>query len=126
MSTGAKVFLASATFSGVTALSYWIVSSEPTGTTLLGFMVLAPLLVAVYLFAQARGARVLEDRPEVRPGDAAGESLGKFPTDSVWPVLLGAAGLAVALGLAYGIWVLVPSLVLFAVVVIGFVRESRG
>lgn len=123
MTTAAKVFLASAAFAAATGSLYWFVSYEWAGTVLLGSMVLAPGLVAAYLAARVRGAEVLpEDAKDAGPGDGAGP-VGGFVAASLWPFLLAAATMLLAAGLVYGVWLLLPAGVAFAVAAVGIARE---
>ncbi|MGH2725149.1 MAG: aa3-type cytochrome oxidase subunit IV [Actinomycetota bacterium] len=124
MTTGAKVFLGSAAFGAAVAGAYWVVSYEPTGTVLLGFFGVAPLLVAGYVALKARGTRRdPEDRPEATPAAAADEPLGEFAVESVWPVVLAAGAALVGGGLVFGLWLFVVGALVTAIAVVGFTRE---
>ena len=122
MRTGAKFFVLSSAFAVATAAAYWFSSYEPAGTALLASMGLAPGLVAAFLAKRSHAPHPAADRPDARPGDAAGQEIGPFASVSAWPVVFGAGAMLVAGGLAYGTWLLVVAIV-FVVGLVGFVRE---
>lgn len=119
MRTESWLFLGSAAFFAAIGLVYWFVSYENAGSTLLALGFVAVLLVALYLVAQARrlGPRP-EDRPDALPADGAGE-VGYFPGRSFWPLGAGAGATLVALGLIFGIWLVVAGGALLVASVIG-------
>src|SRR4029079_8185106 len=69
-----KLFAGAGAFLVVTSTAYWFASYEDAGTTMLALGVLAVLMVAGWLFVQARkvGLRP-EDRADARPEDGAGD-----------------------------------------------------
>lgn len=126
MRTATKMFAFSAFFSLGVGTVYWLLSHERAGAILLLFMFLAPLFIAGYLLLRARGLPLPEDDAEGRPGDGAGEDVGRFHAASIWPIVTAlGAGLAV-LGLVYGRWLALAGGTVMAAAVVGFMRESRG
>jgi hypothetical protein len=124
VTTAAKVFLGSAAFGAGVGTLYWFVTGEPTGTVLLAFFGTAPLIVAVYLWRRTRaGSTPAEDRPDADPAAVRGLEVGTFVAESAWPVIFAGASLLVAVGLVFGVWLLLPAGALFAVAAIGLVRE---
>jgi cytochrome c oxidase subunit IV len=125
-----RIFAGTGAFGFVVGGIYWFVSSEAAGTTLLLTMGIAPLVLAVYVQRQRSRLRGTEpspeDRPDATPQDAAGEVVGSFPTESVWPISLAGASVLVLGGLVYGPALLVLGLLGFAVAVGGLMRESRS
>lgn len=125
MSTAARVLLAAAAFIFVVDIVYWFVTYEPAGTFLLGVMVVGFLFAGGYIATASRGAVLSADRPDLRPQDAAGERVGVFAAASPWPLAL-AGGLLVALvGLVYGVWLLVPGIVITIAALLGLMRENN-
>lgn len=125
MRTGAKFFALSSAFSAAIGISYWLVASERAGTALLAAMGLAPLLVALFIWARTREAPPPEDRPDAAPDEGAG-GMGSFPSGSLWPVVLALGAALAAGGLVYGPWLLLLGGLVTAASVIGWMRESRG
>jgi Cytochrome c oxidase subunit IV len=124
VTTAAKIFVGGAAFGAAIGGLYWWVAREPTGTVLLAFFGMAPLIAATYLWRGTRGRPVPpEDRPEADPGGSAGLEVGTFSTESAWPIIFAGASLVVGVGLVFGTWLLLPAGVLFAVAAVGLVRE---
>jgi hypothetical protein len=123
-----RVFLFSASFSGLVALVYWFTSSERAGSLLLLFMFLAPLFVGTYLaFRRDRGLELqAEDDPNADLAAQAGAGLGRFASASAWPAVMGLGCLALTEGLVYGTWLVVAGTVLFVAAAVGLMAESRG
>ena len=107
------------------AALYWVTSYEPAGSVVLGFFIASLLYLSGWLFLQGRrtGARP-EDRTDAGPDD--GEAVvGWFPDRSIWPLVIGIASAILGLGLVFGRWVALPGVVLLAVAVVAFARESH-
>jgi uncharacterized membrane protein YphA (DoxX/SURF4 family) len=124
--TETKVLLYSAAFTLPVAAGYWFWSYEETGTLLLLFMVLAPLLMGGYLVVRGWRLRRPEDRPDADPSAGAGAAVGRFPAASVWPLVMGLGSAIAAVGFVFGIWPVFAGVVLLAVGAAGLLRESRG
>ena len=131
MRTGAKFFALSAAFSAAIGLSYWLVAYERAGTSLLASMALAPLLVALFIFARTggfgrtRGVPSPEDRSDARPGEGSGP-IGSFPEATLWPVVLALGTALAAAGIIFGPWLFLLGALVMTASVIGLMRESRG
>lgn len=122
----ARIFLFSAAFSLVVAVVYWFVSYERAGSALLLFMYLASLFLGVYLALRWWRARPAADDPEARHESAAGEEVGRFPGGTVWPFVFAVGALIALQGFIYGVWLLVPGLLLCASACLGLTLQSRG
>jgi hypothetical protein len=119
-----RLFAGGAFFFTVTASTYWFVSYEDAGTTMLGLSVAAFAFVAAWLWFQHRktGLRP-EDRGEALPSDGAGD-VGYFPASSAWPVVLAAGVVVLANGLVFGPPIAVVGLLLMVAGVFGYAREA--
>ena len=107
------------------AALYWVTSYEPAGSVVLGFFIVALLYLAGWLFLQSRrtGPRP-EDRTDAGP-DEGDPVVGWFPDRSIWPLVIGISSAVIGLGLVFGLWVALPGIVLLAVAVVAYARESR-
>jgi Cytochrome c oxidase subunit IV len=124
VTTAAKIFLGAAAFGVAIGGLYWWVAREPTGTVLLAFFGVAPLIAAAYLWRGTRAGPVPpEDRPDADAAASAGLDVGTFSTESAWPVIFAGASLVVGLGVVFGVWLLLPAGALFTVAAVGLVRE---
>jgi len=94
-----RLFLSSAAFTAVLAVSYWLVAHDPAGTVLLTFMTAGLLVIALYMFAAERNAGLLADQEDATPADARGERIGTFVLHSPAPFWIGLALAGVLLGL---------------------------
>ena len=121
-----KLFAGAGAFLVVTTVSYWFVTYEDAGTTMLGLGVLSVLMVAGWLLVQSRkvGLRA-EDRPDATQADGAGE-LGDFPSLSIWPFVIGAGAVVIANGLVFGVWLGVAGGLLLLVGLVGYAVESAS
>jgi hypothetical protein len=99
MKVALGLFVSSAAFTATLSLVYWLLSRDPAGTTLLGFMTAALLVVAGYLVFAERDADLYADRPDATMRDAAGEHVGTYITHSPIPFWVGIAVTAIVLGL---------------------------
>jgi len=127
MRVAVRILLGTAAFGLVVGAIYWFISYEAAGTTLLLGLGIAPLILAVYAARDRRGQAALpEDLPDAPPEQAAGEDVGSFPAESVWPIALAGASVLVLGGIVYGPALLVIGLLGGTVAVMGLMRESRG
>jgi hypothetical protein len=94
-----RLFVSSAAFTAVLAVSYWFVSRDPAGTTLLGFMTAALLVIAGYMFFAERDAGLLADDEHATPAQARGEHAGTFVVHSPAPFWIGLSIFGIVLGL---------------------------
>lgn len=115
-----RFFLAIGLILGVIAVVY-LPSGEEAGTVMLVVASILGLWCAVFLW---RNGRALEAGNAVDAAHA-GEEAMYLPTASPWPLGIG-AGLALVLnGLIIGIWFLVPGVMVLAVSIGGWARQSR-
>ena len=98
MKTALLLFVSSALFTGTLAVAYWFIAHEPAGTTLLGFMTAALLVIAGYMVFAERDADLFADKDDATMADAAGEHVGTFVTHSPAPFWIGVALTGVMLG----------------------------
>jgi len=130
MKVAVRILVGTAAFGLVVGAIYWFISYEAAGTTLLLALGIAPLILAGYAERDRRAgvgkASLPEDLPDARPQDAAGEDVGSFPAESVWPIVLAGASVLVLGGVVYGPALLVVGLLVGTVAVMGLMRESRG
>jgi hypothetical protein len=110
-------------FFALIAPIYWVLTSDPTGTTAL---VMTTLLCVVLGFYLAIVAGQIPERPEDRSDgeiiDGAGE-LGFFPPYSWWPLWAASAFGVCMLGIVFGWWLFIIGAVLGAVAVVGWIFE---
>ena len=84
------------------APAYWLVTSDPTGTSALVMTALLTTLVSFYLgFHATRMEPRPEDRKDGEIADGAGE-LGFFSPHSWWPLLIALSASTTAVGI--GLW----------------------
>ena len=102
---------------------YWYTSKDPTGTTALALSVALALLIGFYtLFTGRRLPPRPEDNPDGEIVEGTGE-VGFFSPHSWWPLFLGLAAATLALGVAFGWWLVLIGLMLVVFTSIGFVFE---
>jgi len=99
MTIARYLFLSSAAFTAVLAVSYWLVAHEPAGTVLLGFMTAALLVIALYMIVAERNAGLYADQEDATPAGARGERIGTFVLHSPAPFWIGVALAGLMLGL---------------------------
>jgi hypothetical protein len=99
MTVALRLFLSSAAFTAVLAVSYWLVAHDPAGTVLLGFMTVALLVIAVYMIATERNAGLFADDEDATPAGAHGERIGTFVLHSPAPFWIGLALMGLLVGL---------------------------
>lgn len=125
MKTEWRLFAGAGGFFALTGAIYWFVSYEHAGSTMLGLAVAAVLMVAGWLWFQSRrldGPRP-EDRVDAEPSDGAAD-VGYFPGSSIWPFVVGWAGVAIANAFVFGPWLGLAGGLLLVVGVIGYAVES--
>lgn len=114
MNVEGRVFAVVASFLGLTSLVYWYLSKDPTGGVALGFSFGLAFLIGYYLLFTARRMPPRpEDIGEAEIADGAGD-IGFFSPHSWWPLALAGGAALAALGLIFGIWlILIGAAVLF-------------
>ena len=106
---------------------YWFITYESVGTVLLLAFACTPAIIAV--FAIRHGSmreRRAEDDAEADPASEAGEVLGPFPAETVWPIFLVLGTIVTGASLVYGLILVPVGAALLVWSVLGFTRESRG
>jgi cytochrome c oxidase subunit IV len=105
---------------------YWFITYEPTGTTLLLAMGVAPMIMAYVVWRRTSGRRFPEDDDRASYADDAGDMLGHFSGGSLWPFVMAGGVLLGLQGFIYGRWLLISGLLIFSWATIGLMQESRG
>lgn len=126
MKIEAYLFAGVALFFLVTDVLYAVWSKEPGGTAVLTVAFLMSSLVT-YFFAgtyRRKGTRP-EDRKEAEIRENVGFR-GFFPPRSAYPVLTAAGSAVVAVGVVYGLWLVVLGLGVLLAGVFGFVFQFGG
>jgi len=124
--TEASLFTGVAAFFGVTAVGYGWFSEEPAGTAVLALAFLMAALVAFFLHVQyRRRGRRAQDRRDAQVAETAGP-LEFFPPGSPWPITTAAGSVIVALGVVYGLWLVLLGLGVLAQGVLGMVFQYAG
>ena len=98
MKTALGLFVSSALFAATIAVTYYFLTREPAGTTLLGFMAAALLVVALYMVFAERDADLYADNKDATMREAAGEHVGTYVTHSPAPFWIGLAIAGTVLG----------------------------
>jgi hypothetical protein len=102
---------------------YWLLSSDPTGTTALTLTVCLMGLMTFYLWHTSRHMDPRpEDRTDAEIADGAGE-LGFFSPHSWWPFYCGLALLICVLGVVFGWWLFIIGVGVGAITLSGFIFE---
>jgi hypothetical protein len=120
---GARIFLGLAAYFVFLAIVYALVSDEEyAGVVMLLLAGGLSLLTGSFLeYGRRHGLRQELAREDYeRPGELY------LPTTSVHPVVMGGGIIMLAAGLALGIWVLLPGLMVFGFGLYGFVQQSRA
>ena len=114
------LFLSSAAFGFIIAVTYWRVAhEEATGTILLGIMTAALSFAASYAIIAERNATLDGDNATMTNEAATGEDLGVFTTSSTWPILIAASA---AIGLCGIPWSPLLAAGGFAALIVGLWR----
>ncbi|MGH2755591.1 MAG: hypothetical protein ACRDLB_14335 [Actinomycetota bacterium] len=129
MSEEARFFLRISLYTGLITAVYWFVSYEWSGTVMLAFLFgsavffvsIVSLLVRTANAPVERNAPAprrlagalkavvgFEDDPAVEPQAPLEIEEDRFPTASIWPLVLSVGVLLVGLGLVYGAWLWIP------------------
>ena len=102
---------------------YWYTSYEVTGTTALALAVALCLLIGFYLLFTGRRLPMRpEDDNEGEIVQGTGE-VGFFSPGSWWPLYVGASAAFMAVGFAFGWWMVLIGFVALFLTSIGFVFE---
>lgn len=132
-----RLFVRAALYAAAAGVVYWLVSYEPAGTVLLGwlFVALVAFVATASAFAPSavgrmRGRSVLGTLNRVlgfdEPPNAAAPLEGGpdlIPTTSPWPIISAAAVVMIGLGMLFGPWLVVPGVVLLAAALVGWITQ---
>lgn len=132
-----RLFLRTGAWIVGAGIVYWLVSSEPAGTVLLGFLFVA--LLAFVLAGASFAPEAVRGLRDARPLRFVGRLIGfeervedppplrsdpgVVPLASAWPVITAAALVVVGMGLIFGTWLLLPGIVLVAIGGIGWLTQ---
>jgi len=124
MKFGYRLFFFFFAFYAVVTFVYWLMSSEPVGTTALALSAGLALIIGYYLwFTNRRTGGILpEDNLKAEIADGAGE-LGFFSPHSWWPLPVAASAAAAGLGLIIGWWLTLIAVGTLVISILGFVLE---
>lgn len=124
MKAEARIFIICTLFFSLVTPAYFLITSDPTGTSALTMTTLLAALVAFYLYYHAsRMEPRPEDRLDAEIADGAGE-LGFFPPYSWWPLWCASTLATMVFAAAYGAWwLLIIGAALGAVALSGWVFE---
>jgi len=112
-----------AVFFGVVSPVYWLLSSDPAGTSALVMTTLLAALIAFFLAVVAKQVPARpEDDKEAEVSDGAGE-LGFFPPYSWWPLWCAMALGVCVLGVIFGWWLLIIGAGIGIVTLCGYIFE---
>lgn len=127
MKTSTVIFALVAFFFFVVTPIYWLVSKDPTGTTVLAMTFGLGAMITFYFYLLSRRMPNLpDDRLDGEIAEMAGE-YGFFSPHSWWPLACGVAASVVFLGLATAWFIFIIGLAMAAIAVIGMVFEHyRG
>ncbi|HWC70559.1 MAG TPA: cytochrome c oxidase subunit 4 [Actinomycetota bacterium] len=127
MRVATRYFVLLGVFAFLAGVVYWFITYESVGTVLFLAFACTPAIIA--WFAIRHGSmrdRRPEDDADADPAERAGEVLGPFPAETVWPIFLVLGSITIGASLIYGL-ILVPlGAALFVWALLGFTRESRG
>jgi hypothetical protein len=124
--TEARLFTGVAVFFAVTAAGYGRRSAEPAGTAVLALACVMAALVAFFLHVQYRKrGRRAQDRRDAEVVDTAGP-VDFFPPHSPWPITTALGAVILALGVVYGLWLVLLGLGVLGHGVFGMVFQYAG
>lgn len=127
MRTATKYFIALAGFGFGFGTLYWFLTHERAGSILLWSLGLTALVIAAWVIRRRAFDGIgPQDAEDASPKDGAGESVGSFPEASIWPVFLVLGVIVTGVAVVYGLLLLPVGLAIWAVAVVGLVRESRS
>jgi hypothetical protein len=117
------IFSLLAVFLGTVAVVYWLVARDPTGFTCILLAGGLGLIVGYYLLFTARR---IDERPEDREdaeiAEGAGE-VGFFAPHSWWPMFLAGSAAVTALGLIFGLFLILIGTVMLLTALSGLLFE---
>lgn len=127
MRVATRYFVLLFLFASVAGIVYWFITYEAVGTILLLAFACTPAIIAVFAIRHgSMSGRRPEDDAEADPATEAGEVLGPFPAETVWPIFLVLGTIVTGASLVYGLILVPVGAALLVWAVLGFTRESRG
>jgi hypothetical protein len=123
MKAEAWIFAICTVFLVLVSPTYWLITSDWTGTSALTMTTLLTLMMTIYLGFHANNMEPRpEDRKDAEIADGAGE-LGFFPPYSWWPLWCGACLALIVLGVVFGWWLVIIGAMLGTVALSGWIFE---
>jgi hypothetical protein len=124
MRTSGIIFVGMTVFFAVVTPIYWLLSGDPTGTTVLVLTFGLTAMLAFYLMfvANRMGGSPPEDRPDGEIYENAGE-LGFFAPKSWTPLYVAGGSTVLVLGLVFGWWLALIGLGLLTAALFAWVYE---
>jgi len=129
----AKLFLFFGAFSLLLAIVYWLTTAysvhgtEYAGVAALVFASGFSFTFGIFLARSLQQVQV--DVEELEANEEAGstdpDEILYLPTASIWPIGIGVGASLTLGGIALGLWVMIPGIVLLVHSVIGFAIQSR-
>ena len=113
-------------FFGLMGAVYWGWGHEDGGGIMLLGAFLLGMLPGLYYYWWYRrsGGNRPEDREDATIADGAGV-VSSFPSTSIWPFVLGMGCFMIVLALVFGVWMLLPGVILLGSAFRGATAESR-
>ena len=123
MKVEGALFAFLALFFAVITAVYWLLSRDPTGTSMLALTLGLCFIIGYYLLFTARRMEARpEDRPDAEIAEGAGE-IGFFAPHSWWPIALAASFTTVGAGLVFGPFLFLIGFGMICITVVGFTFE---
>ncbi|MBC5800818.1 MAG: cytochrome c oxidase subunit 4 [Candidatus Eremiobacteraeota bacterium] len=119
-----RIFIYASCFGLVVATIYGLVTHEPTGILLLGFLGFGLSFATGYIYLTERNSKLGSDHPEMQISDVAGERLGATTTETPWPPVFSLGGGLVLFGVVFHPELLIIGLGLIGIASYGFITES--
>jgi len=123
--TEPRFLIGAGLFGAMVGVVYWFLSYEQAGTAMLLFMGLGSSFIGGYLLWKMGKVKRHEDDEDANMADAAGESVGRFSSGSIWPLVMGLSLVFATQGLVFGMWLSVFGVTLFVWATVGLMLESR-
>jgi hypothetical protein len=120
-----RVFGAVGAFVALLCVLYGATSGEEAGSALLAVAGLLGLWCGAFLWRDAARHRAGSGTGLGSDGTGADPAATYLPDASVWPLGIGLGATLVLNGLLIGTWFLVPGVMVLAVSLAGFARQSR-
>ena len=104
-------------------VTYWLLSKDATGTTLLALTIGLAFMIGYYLLFTARRMEARpEDRADAEISEGSGE-VGFFPPHSWWPIALAGSFAITTVGLVIGPFLVAIGVGMLGISLFGFLFE---